>query len=84
MNSQFWLSPQVRDSGKITIIWRNLIHTELLQMTKESLNRQRPSALYIYVCIYSLFYMNIKAGVPKGFRVVYFSIKYKGFVKLSK
>ena len=46
------------DSGKITIIWRNLIHTKLLQTTKESLNGQRPSTLYIYVCIYSFFWLN--------------------------
>ena len=34
-------------------------------MTKESVNGQWPSTLYIYVCIYSLFQLNIKAGVFK-------------------
>ena len=39
-------------SEKIAIIWRNLIHTKLLQMTKEFVIGQRLSALYIYVCIF--------------------------------
>ena len=38
-------------------------------MTEESVNGQWPSALYIYGCIYSLFLLNIKAGVFKDFRV---------------
>ena len=46
------------------------MHSKLLQMTEESVNGQRPSTLYVYVCIYSLFYLNIKAGVFKNFRVV--------------
>ena len=36
-------------------------------MTKEFVNGQWPSTLYIYVCIYSLFYLNMKAGVFKDF-----------------
>ena len=51
------------------------MHTTLLQMTKESVNGQRPSTLYIYVCIYSLFYLNIKIGVFKDFRVVLLQFK---------
>ena len=50
-----------------------MIHTKLLQMTKESLNGQRRSTLYIYVRIYSLFQLNIRAGVFKDFRVVLLS-----------
>ena len=50
-----------------------MIHIKLLQMTKESFNGQRCSTLYIYVCIYSLFLLNIKAGVFKDFRVVLLS-----------
>ena len=37
------------------IIWRNLIHTKLLQLTEESHNGQQPSTLYLYVFIYLLF-----------------------------
>ena len=37
-------------------------------MTKESLSGQRYSTLYICACIYSLFQLNIKAGVFKDFR----------------
>ena len=39
-------------------------------MTKESVNGQWPSTLYIYVCIHSLFSLNMKAGVFKDFGVV--------------
>ena len=52
-------------------------------MTKESVNGQRPSALHIYVCIYLLFQLNIKAGVFKDFRVGWLHSKI-GFVKFSK
>ena len=47
-----------------------MIQTKLLQMTKEFVNGQRPSTQYSYVCIYSLFLLNIKAGVFKDFQVV--------------
>ena len=39
-------------------------------MAKESVNGQWHSTLYIYVCIYSLFLLNMKAGVFKHFGVV--------------
>ena len=58
------------------------MHAKLLQITKESLNGQRPSTLYIYVCIYSSFLLNIKVE-DKTFQW-FLSLKYKGFVKLSK
>ena len=54
----------------ITVIWKNLIHTKLLQMTKESINGQRPSTLCIFVCIYSLSQLNIKVRVFEDFGVV--------------
>ena len=41
-------------------------------MTKESVNGQRPSTPYIYVCIYSLFQFNIKTGVFKDDRAFRF------------
>ena len=69
MNSKHWLPPQVNvsgDSGTITVILRALIHIKLLQMTKESLNGQRPSTLYLYVGRYSLF-LNITDGIFKDF-----------------
>ena len=84
MNSKLWLPLQVkvrRDSGKITIIWRNLIHTKLLEMTKGSLNGQRPSTLYLNVCIYSLI---SRLEYLKIFDRFGFSLKYKGFVQFSK
>ena len=35
----------LRRFGKITIIWRSLIHTKLLQMTEESVNGQWTSTI---------------------------------------
>ena len=58
----------------------HLMHTKLLQMTNESLSGQRPSTLYLYVCIYSLFYLEYL----KTFEWFLFSLKYKASVKFSK
>ena len=55
MSSYFWLLPQVKvwgDSAKI-IILRNLIHTKLLQMTKESsMDNDRQHYIFMYVYIH--------------------------------
>ena len=56
MNSKLWLPPQVKvwgDSGKRTIIWRNLMHTKLLKMRKESLNEngRQHCLLYVSLCM---------------------------------
>ena len=51
MNSELWVPPQVKgDSGKIKIMWRNLIHTKLLQMTKES-TAVNTISLFMYLFI---------------------------------
>ena len=44
------------------------MHAKLLQMTEESVSAQWLSTLFMYV--YSLFLLNIKAGIFKDFRVV--------------
>ena len=58
-----------------------MIHTKLLQMTKESLSGERRSTLYIYVCIYSLIELNIKTGVFQDFRVVLLSRSLLNFLR---
>ena len=75
----------LRRSGKITIIWRNLIHTKLLQMKKNpSMDSGRQHCIFMYVYIHC-FNSNI-SGLEylKTFEWFCFSLKYNGFVKFSK
>ena len=91
INSKLWLPPQVKvwgDSEKITVIFRNLIHTKLLQITKESLNEQWPSTQNLYACVMYLcihcFNWISRLEYLKIFEWFHFSLKYKGCVKFSK
>ena len=52
---------------------------------KKTVNGQRPSTIYVYVCMYSLFQLKYwRLEYLKIFEWFCFNLKYKSFVKFSK
>ena len=77
----FWLSPQVKVwVGKITIIWRNLIHAKLCKWQKNpSMDNSLQHYIFMYVYIHCFNWI-WRLEYLKTLEWFCFSLKYKGFL----